>query len=853
MRGTMARVAAVAAVWLGMPGLAVAQPRTAPAARPESLTVAASTKYGASGLWRWLVGNTYRELWATPTRVPVLDLRTYAGGLTLTKDGGGQQTRSLRFEAADGTEYSFRLSDKVMTAVPPVFQGTRVVPILQDQVSAMHPAGAVIAAPILRASGVMHPTAVHMVLPDDSALGEFRVEFAGRLGMLEEFPSMPKNAPGFGNATAIIDSDSLLLRINGDGRERVNAHTYLTARLTDFLINDNDRHGGNWKWARLRDDPHALWEPIARDRDHAFVAFDGVVMRMTRLWSPLLPAFGPTPHVPSLTKPRLIDARLLAGLERHAWDSVATALQARITDSVIAVASRAMPLEYQASAPRLAAVLRTRRDGITAASRQFYSLLAERVEVHGTDVADRARITRDRDGAVLVQLESHNVTTFLRRFDPTETSEIVVYLHGGDDSVLVAGVASRSVTVRVVGGNGTNVMLDSSTVGGRTHTTHLYDVGRVTDVSYHKDKAFDRRPWERLDGVSVPPGRDDGTSIAPRVGWSHARGLGATPRFGFARYGYGFGQRPYASMIAIEGEYALAFQGGRITATVDRRREASRIHTTAVAQMSSIEMISYRGLGNATDDAGSTEGRVEVRQQQWSARPSIGMAFGTRADIAFGPLLQHAVTDLARSPYLARVRPYGIGHFTQLGAQLSARYASRHIPDSANIAAPRFRLEFEAKYLPALFDVTSAYAVASIRAGTSLTLPVPTHPRLVVRVGGALAGGDFPYFEAATIGGFTTTRYMDTQRYAGDASLYGTSELRIPVADFNMLMPLRFGVLGLAEAGRVYVNGRSPGSWHAQTGAGIWLGRGIASSVVTLAYTTERGRSSVGLRLGLNF
>jgi hypothetical protein len=239
----MARVVAAVAVWLGLPSVAVAQPRTASPARAESLTVAASTKYGASGLWRWLVGNTYRELWTTPTRVPVLDLRTYAGGLTLTKDGGGQQTRSLRFEAANGTEYSFRLSDKVMTAVPPVFQGTRVVPILQDQVSAMHPAGAVISAPILRASGVLHPTAVHMVLPNDSALGEFRVEFAGRLGMLEEFPSIPKDAPGFGNAKAIIDSDSLLLRMNGDGRER-RTRTYLTARLTDFLINDNDRHSG---------------------------------------------------------------------------------------------------------------------------------------------------------------------------------------------------------------------------------------------------------------------------------------------------------------------------------------------------------------------------------------------------------------------------------------------------------------------------------------------------------------------------------------------------------------------------------------------------------------------------------
>ena len=49
--------------------------------------------------------------------------------------------------------------------------------------------------------------------------------------------------------------------------------TFLTARLTDFLINDNDRHQGNWKWARLSSGPKDEWEPIARDRDHAFVSF----------------------------------------------------------------------------------------------------------------------------------------------------------------------------------------------------------------------------------------------------------------------------------------------------------------------------------------------------------------------------------------------------------------------------------------------------------------------------------------------------------------------------------------------------------------------------------------------------
>jgi hypothetical protein len=96
-------------------------------------------------------------------------------------------------------------------------------------------------------------------------------------------------------------------------------------------------------------------------------------------------------------------------------------------------------------------------------------------------------------------------------------------------------------------------------------------------------------------------------------------------------------------------------------------------------------------------------------------------------------------------------------------------------------------------------------------------------------------------------------RYIDMQRYAGDASLFATSELRIPLARFRLVVPVRAGVLGLAEAGRVYVDGSSPDGWHAVAGGGIWFGRGTASPVVTLTHTSEPGQGGVHLRFGLNF
>jgi hypothetical protein len=61
------------------------------------------------------------------------------------------------------------------------------------------------------------------------------------------------------------------------------------------------------------------------------------------------------------------------------------------------------------------------------------------------------------------------------------------------------------------------------------------------------------------------------------------------------------------------------------------------------------------------------------------------------------------------------------------------------------------------------------------------------------------------------------------------------------------------GVMGVAEAGRVYVGGSSPGGWHTRTGEGVWFGQGSASPIVTIMRTTEPGHTGIGLGLGLNF
>jgi hypothetical protein len=311
----------------------------------------------------------------------------------------------------------------------------------------------------------------------------------------------------------------------------------------------------------------------------------------------------------------------------------------------------------------------------------------------------------------------------------------------------------------------------------------------------------------------------------------------------------------------VSGQLSLSTTGRfAVNFGADKRFESTQVHALAEAFVSQLEQVEYRGFGNDVPDL--TGKPYEIKQTQFQFRPAVGFSPNPVSDISVGPIARYTTTDSLAGRFISADRPYGFPHFGQVGGQFRLRYDNKYEyePDTMK---PRTVVEVIGSAYPATWDVKKAYESVSALAEAFVTLPAKNRPVLALRAGGKKLFGDFPYFDAAFVGGSSSLRTEERQRYAGTASLYGTTELRVPVAKFPFILPLDVGLLGFVDVARVYVDqpivfatmqstnlgDSSPGGWHKGAGGGFWVGLinpGTSLNVLITNNSNRRIISSFG-------
>ena len=864
--------------------------RSIPGEGAKTHVVVPGERFRGGGFERWLYGSDYRDLWTTPIEVAVLDLDGVGGGLTPLRTGGFGQSISLHFTGEDGRRYTVRSLDKDPTKrIWDELKDTIADDLLQDLIGSLLPTGALVTDPLMEAAGILHSKHTLVVIPDDPRLGEYREEFAGLIGTLQEHPSEGvDDAPGFAASRKISGTEKLWKHLEKTPCNRVDARAYLKAKLMDFLIGDKDRHFGQWRWARFPDGDCFTWVVIPEDRDQAFIDFDGFAMTVARRGLPRQIEFKDT--YPSLvglsTTGWEMDREFLVELDKAAWDSVVTEFRRNLPDPVIEDAVRRLPQPYYLMiGEELEKALKSRRDALPEFVGRYYELITREAEIQATDKDEYLQCEHLPDGDLAVRIGlmegpggKRGDPYFRRTFRPGETREVRIYLRGGADSAEISGTEGK-IAVRIDGGGGDDSFTNSSRAGASK--TRFYDYRGKNRFAKGKGAKIDESPYKR------PP--------APVLRARYALDWGrqtiafpvfmVTPDLGVfaggvaSRQYFGFRKDPFSSSHSINAGLAVNRLKPSVSYTGTFRRSLFGLDAKVRLKYSGLQVIRFNGLGNATQIPWPAS-FYEVEQNHFAFAPSLELGAGghqgsgshggmksprSQLTVAFGPVLKYSNTPLSSNEgnfIASRDHPwYGTGSFGQAGAQGEIFYDAR---DNSGYPTRGILTRVAAALYPGAWDVESAFGSMDGETRAYLTAPVPTNPTLALRAGGRKVWGTFPFHESAFLGGPGLTggdasggslRGFRKNRFAGDTALYGNSELRLVLAKIRLLVPGELGLFAAADAGRVFYSGDPDDAdrWHTSTGGGLWLSFLQRMQTLSVAVVNGDDLRGVYLRAGLTF
>jgi len=790
--------------------------------------------YPAGAFQRFVLGGGYRDLWETPVSVEVLNLQTEAGGLTPSFRVGGQQTHGLALAGADGRSYTFRGLDKdashLLESVDPELKDTIVAKLLNDLMSAQHPASELVARGILEATDIPCPEWRMVVMPDDPALGEFREAFAGAVGVFAPYPQPTKeDLPGFLGATEIIGHAEMYARLETGEGDAVDAQALLRARLVDILMGDWDRHRKQWRWAKVPGNPK--WIPIPEDRDQAFSRYNGFVMGRARGTDPRFQNFGPDyAKIGGLTyNGSSQDRRLLVGLSREQFVATARELQAALTDEAIEAAVRRMPPEWYAiDGDWLEAGLEARRDSLADEAVKYHAHLARRVDVYMTNLPERVEAKRldngDMDVTVSLLVDGQPQSPYFHRvFDGEETEEVRFYALNGSDTVKVSG-GQKGPRVRMIGGKG-NDTLDA----------RVADNAKLSDSEGDNramDAAYDSRPY------TPPPPPKNAPWIPPRdwtretVGVpvaSYTGDIGLFLGYGIETRSFGFRKTPFANLHHISAGWGFKRGAGRVLYRGRFMRENRGSSFGMLAYASGMEVLRFYGFGNDTPAPDDDDDFYKVDATQYLLYPTFKLPFAEKGLATVGPVIKYTKNDENADQFINATRPYGWGTYGALALHGILSWDGR---DNAVFPRKGVFAAVRGTYFAKAWDVDSDFG--AVDGNVNVYLSAGRAATFAFRVGGKKVYGDYPYMEGAIIGGGglglgalgqpeNTVKGFRARRYLGDASAWANGEVRLRVSDITLVLPGDWGLTGFGDVGRVWLEGETNDTWHAGVGGGIWI------------------------------
>ena len=808
---------------------------------PVTATITPGAHYDVGKMRRWVFGEHYRKTWATPiSNIPILDLDTTFGGLTPYALGGGGQTHVLKFRTRDGQRYYFRSIDKdpaLSLGQLHSLMGGVYGHIVHDLTSGQYPYGALVTDKLMDAAGIHHTSPRLVVMPDHPKLGLNRERFAGMLGRFEIRPQgYNKGVEGFLEADRVVKTYRMFQYLIDDNDHKTDAPSYAKSRLFDILVSDWDRQPDNFKFLGYGDKKAMTFYVMPKDRDRAFSLWQGVFHLMDlEFASPKISAFNyKYGDFKSLTyKGRYLDRMLLSELDWLQWKDLAAELQSDLTDEVIDNAWDNIPPEAsRISKTEMTKKLKYRRDNLLDATRKYYSLMAKYVDIVGSNKYEVFEIERLPEGDVQVTVfkkkKNGKITKQLysRLLRKVETKEI--RLHGLDknDDFFIKGNADKSILIRIIGGDGKDMIVDESEVRALKKHTLIYDhsgkdslrlSGEAKKIRTKEPLEFTYKLWEPhsyLPTSSFTFNQDDGF------------GLG----FGLSLKRQGFRKPGYAKKFHFKG-MATTNENFWLTANADFHHVLGHWDLLLGGKMSNSERSfrNFYGLGNNTvkndelKKADFYENHTNIEMLQ----AGLKRKFWRRSYFSAATIFERywvrteASEEQPFTIYDEIPDLLGLGTNAYLGSQQELML---HFADASYLPRKGVKFNLQHRYYFNLSSGGERFGRWNADMRFYQTIPSKVPITVGLRGGYIHAYGNAPFYYLARLGQRDNLRGYLRNRFTGERAAFLNTDVRFDLGTVEtILVPFGIGIVGFHDLGKVWIEGEDADNWHQGLGGGIYL------------------------------
>ncbi len=825
---------------------------------------------------RFLWGDRYRKYYGYKVTVPTVKLDTLLGGLTPMRRGGGNQSKSLRLKTKDGKQFVMRALRKSGTKyiqatafkdqyVKGEYDKTGLERLILDVFTGAHPYAPFTIGTLSDAVGIYHTNPKLYYIPKQSSLGEFNSDFGNELYMIEERASSGHGIASFGNANKVISTDDLYKELRKNSKTYLDQKAYIKARLFDMLIGDWDRHSDQWRWAEFKDDNGVkFYRPIPRDRDQAFsIMDDGFLLGTATKLEPtvrLLRSYKDDLKKPKWmnAEPYPLDVTLTAKSNEEAWIEQATYIQQNLTDNDIDKAFSFFPNEVSdQTIKEIKRKLQGRRKNLKTIAKSYYKHLSKYAIVTGADDKDIFEVERLPNGETKIKAyhsknNKKGALIFQKIYHRKQTREIWVYGLDDQDIFHVYGKGKKCIPIRIMGGQGKDTYAIEN---GKKIA--IYDFkSKKSDFKTKKGiiKLRDNYETNIFDRSKI---ENNTNALTPTIGFNPDDGLkiGLSETYTIN----GFERNPFTQRHRISGAYFFATKGYEAAYNGEIANILGKFNLGLdISFQSPNYAINFFGFGNGTENPEPNNDALDldfnrVKIEQFKFKPSLIYKGKLGSTLQFSASYEINETEKTADRFIATSNQLAASTFDDqsfLGTEVEYHFKNK---DHKAFTTLGLESSLIAGYKTNINESDRSYGY--IIPALSFNYKIDTQGKIVLatKLKGHINFGDnFEFYQAASIGGDDGLRGFRNQRFTGKESFYQNTDLRCNLKKIRTnVVPIKIGVFGGFDYGRVWSDFDISNDWNTSYGGGFWFdGADLFTARFGLFNSDDSSRFSFGLGFG---